>query len=400
MTDQMPSAILLHDGKTIAMSTESLLPDESRHTTSIIRSHDFFSRILGEDEYGPEDGDDMLVVGAGPYIAQFPSGEVALSNASDQKQKVYLGNEKADEFYLTRSYSPFPGQKVQMWADVFVADAHTLLSSSGDTILEEGVKYNMNSRGIGISHMILNHRIDAKKVTPEIDGYTADWSANTDALFVGSISQAQTSMRLAHDDDNVYLLFEHLDYTLTSDDYFLFYINDGSNVKYRIKGTPSGVAEVLRFVGSKSSKVTYTANVKTYGTIDQNGDKDTGFAIEVAIPKKGFFTADTLRVFIKMFNNDGGNTYAWDGFNGLIEGDLSTWHMVRLSDEKAPASPVAGDLNGNRIIDNSDLTVLIRYLSGYSDVTADMSVSDLNSDKKINNRDAIILVNYLQRNAN
>lgn len=400
LTDQMPSAILLHDNKTIAMSVESLRPDESGHSTSVIRSHDFFSTVLGEDEYGPEDRDDMLVVGASPYIAQFPSGEVALSTFSEKKEKVYLGNETAEEFYLSRSFIPFPQQKVHMWGDIFVADSHTLLASSGDTIIEEGVINNLNTRGVGISHMILNHRIDAKRVTPAVDGYTADWSANTDALFVGSISQAQTSMRLAHDDENVYLLFELLDYTLTSDDYFYFYITDGSNVKYRIKGTPAGVTELLRFVGSKSTAVAHTAAVQVYGTIDKNGDTDKGYALEIAIPKKGFFTSDTLRVFIMLYNNDGGATYAWDGFNGLTKGDEESWHMVRLSDADGESSGTttprpSGDLDGNYTVNNTDLTLLVRYLSGYVNAAFEADYADLDSDGRINNRDAIALVKLL-----
>ncbi len=399
LTDQMPSAILLHDGKTIAMSTESLRPDESGHSTSVIRSHDFFSRILEENEYGPSDRDDMLVTGAAPYIAQFPSGEVILSTFSGQKQKVYIGNEKADEFYLSRSFIPFPQQKVQMWGDLFIADSHTLIASSGDTIVEAGVKHNLGSRGIGISHMILNHRTDAKTLTPKIDGYTEDWSANTDALFVGSISQAQTSMRLAHDDDNVYLLFEHLDYTLTSSDYFLFYISDGTSVKYRIKGTPGGVTELVRIKGSSTTSITHTASIQMYGTLDQNSDTDRGFALEVAIPKKSFFSSDTLRVFMKMYNNDGADTYAWDGFNGLSEGKIATWHMVRLSDIKGVSTqaPYAGDLDGNNTEDNTDLTLLVRYLSGYTDVPFDAVRADLDGNGKATNRDAITLIKLLAK---
>ncbi len=344
LTDQMPVAILLHDQKTIVMSAESLRPDESGHSTSIIRSHDFFARTLEENEYGPEDRDDMLVTGAAPYIVQFPSGEVILSNFSGLKQKVYIGNETAEEFYLTRSFNPFPSQKVAMWGDLFVADSHTLLASSGDTIVEKGVVHNLASRGLGISHMVLNHRIDAKTATMNVDGDTSDWYDNTDALFVGSISQAQTSMRVAHDEDDLYLLFEHIDNTLTDKDYFYFFVSDGSSVKYRIKGTPKAVDEVARIEGKKTvvlPQSQWRGQVRVYGTCSVNTDIDEGCVIELAMDRNLFGDVDTLYVFMKMYNNDGGETYTWDGFNGLTESKMETWHRVRLSDTVASTTPPA-----------------------------------------------------------
>ncbi|MBE6641083.1 MAG: hypothetical protein E7619_05800 [Ruminococcaceae bacterium] len=333
LTDQMPVAILLHDNETIVMAVESLPGEGIPHQTSIIRSHDFFDRTLEENEDGPEDRDNMIHQGAGPYIAQFPSGEIALSMAVSAKQKIYLGNEKGTEFYLDREYNPLIYQSRGMWGDLFVTSSHTLMTSSGDTIVEPGVKSNLHTTGIGVTRLVLDHRIDAKTASMKVDGNTADWFDNTDALFVGSISQAQTSIRVAHDEDNVYFLFEQLDYDITYGEKFEFSVSDGSST-YRVTADTDRVKTVQRVKGSGSAVLGFKSAVKLYGTKDDQSDTDEGYVIEFSIPKK-YFTSTELRVFMKMYNTDGGNTYAWDGFNGLKEGDQSTWHMVRLSDRKA-----------------------------------------------------------------
>lgn len=56
--------------------------------------------------------------------------------------------------------------------------------------------------------------------------------------------------------------------------------------------------------------------------------------------------------------------------------------------------PVYGDINGDRVFNNTDLTVLVRYLSGYSETTLALNL-DPNGDGKTNNRDAIELIKAL-----
>ncbi|MBQ2862982.1 MAG: family 43 glycosylhydrolase, partial [Clostridia bacterium] len=58
----------------------------------------------------------------------------------------------------------------------------------------------------------------------------------------------------------------------------------------------------------------------------------------------------------------------------------------------APA--LAGDADGDAWLTSSDITILIRYLSGWS-VDEDVSVCDMNSDGIINNRDAIAMIRVL-----
>lgn len=65
---------------------------------------------------------------------------------------------------------------------------------------------------------VLNHRIDAPRARIRVDGDNTDWDDATDALFVGSDSQAQAAVRPAKDDDNLYFLVERLDADLSDGD--------------------------------------------------------------------------------------------------------------------------------------------------------------------------------------
>ena len=53
--------------------------------------------------------------------------------------------------------------------------------------------------------------------------------------------------------------------------------------------------------------------------------------------------------------------------------------------------PVDGDVDRDGVLTNSDVTLLVRYLSGF-DVTIDTENADITSDGKINNRDAVMIV--------
>ncbi len=58
---------------------------------------------------------------------------------------------------------------------------------------------------------------------------------------------------------------------------------------------------------------------------------------------------------------------------------------------KTATGYIKGDTDCSGAVSNSDITLLIRYLSGFS-VTTDNNACDLNRDGKINNRDAIALI--------
>ena len=54
-----------------------------------------------------------------------------------------------------------------------------------------------------------------------------------------------------------------------------------------------------------------------------------------------------------------------------------------------------GDVNANKTIDNTDITLLIRHLSGWKESKVKTAYCDLTGDGKINNRDAIALAQKL-----
>ena len=50
-----------------------------------------------------------------------------------------------------------------------------------------------------------------------------------------------------------------------------------------------------------------------------------------------------------------------------------------------------GDVDGDRSITNSDVTMIIRVLSGWKEGFVSVNI-DVNEDKKTNNRDSIALI--------
>jgi len=54
-------------------------------------------------------------------------------------------------------------------------------------------------------------------------------------------------------------------------------------------------------------------------------------------------------------------------------------------------APMLGDVDGDRIVANADVTLIIRVLSGWDDGYVSVNI-DVNEDKKTNNRDAIALI--------
>ena len=289
-TDQMPVAILLNNTNTIALATESKFTSGTKETYYITMgySDDNWATALGIDEEGPADKQENMYLGAAPYIRQFPSGETVLANNRNSKFQMRLGDSLARTF--GDPIEPLRG--TGYWGSLELVGSHNMVG----TMAYAKKVNNVNQNALMISQNILNHRIDAPQAGIRVDGKNADWADVTDAFFVGSETQAQAAVRPAKDDDNLYFLVETLDSVVTAKDGVEIYLGDWASEQLdsntlKLKVGPSGLMEAGRFDGSdfaalsdadmKAIKVKATVQ----GTLDNDDDEDTGYLVELAIPR-------------------------------------------------------------------------------------------------------------------
>lgn len=215
-TDQMPCALLLNKYNTIAVAMESkVFYGVDYYNISVAYSDDNWARTLGIDEEGPSDKQKDLWNGGAPYLKQFPSGETILSYNAQNVYQIRLGDAKARKFY--NPCLPFGKEMTGVWGSLELDGSHTVIGTVQDR--------SSGSSHILIGRMNLNHTLYAGNMTPAVDGDNKDWAGNTEAFFVGSESQAQASVRMSYDKDNLYLLVERLDYDLLSQDTVDVYLN-------------------------------------------------------------------------------------------------------------------------------------------------------------------------------
>ena len=210
-TDQMPCAILLNNTDTIALAMESMFVRDGEDVLYITTAYsdDNWAVGLGLDEEGPADKQENMWHGAAPYLRQFPSGETVLSY-NQKRFQIRLGDSLAREF----GDPLFPLNGTGRWGSLELIQSHIVVGTMA-YVFEDKSEQNR----IMISQNVLNHRIDAPRARIRVDGDNTDWDDATDALFVGSDSQAQAAVRPAKDDDNLYFLVERLDADLSDAGY-------------------------------------------------------------------------------------------------------------------------------------------------------------------------------------
>ena len=293
-TYQMPVGVILNGTKQFAFAMESC---NQRVINSSGGTNDQFSVAIC---FSPEDGewdplmgdevtpkrlriDSLVTRGAAPYLVQFPSGETVLAyGGTDQKQHVKIGNATSTEYGEDVVFLPHKGS----WGGLDVSAPHTVL-----TCMRDADKGYDDAR-IAIAKLYLNHAVKAAAHPVTNDGKNEDWLAQDDALFVGSRSQAQATLRCSADKDNYYFLVEVLDRTLSKSDfcYILLAPDDGS-------GKLGAKARRIRFgiEGLKSSDQ-YAGGWKEYdfgvkltpaydGTPGDNTDTDNGYLAEITVPR-------------------------------------------------------------------------------------------------------------------
>ena len=319
---QMPSAARLYNGKTmIAVEVEDLNKDFSiSFGTSPVGGN---WKPLGLTEAGPEEATFHAFDGAAPYLARFVSGEVLLSYTDDSKLYGRMCKPDGSEVD-SKGYVLVPDAKGS-WGATEIVGSHAVLCTapviSGDI------------RGVKIVTSYLNHRINAPKTAVSVDGYTNEWEDNTDAFFVGSETQAQVTMRAAHDKDNLYFLLSRHDVYLTGDDAVTVNIAAGATSYYKLTVTLAGKATLEYFENSAKKSTTDIdgAKIVLLGTLDNNDDKDEGAVIELAIPKNAVGLAGALSMYVKLdlSNRDGVGSTA-DTMTGLSNFTTARWPQVVL----------------------------------------------------------------------
>lgn len=328
-TDQMPCALLLNKYNTIAVAMESkAFYGVDYYNISVAYSDDNWSRILGIDEEGPSDKQKDLWNGGAPYLKQFPSGETILSYNARNVYYIRLGDAKARKFY--NPCLPFGEEMTGVWGSLELDGSHTVIGTVQDR--------SSGSSNILIGRMNLNHTVAAGNMTPTIDGDNGEWSNNTEAFFVGSESQAQASVRLSYDKDNVYVLVERLDVDLRPEDTVSVYLNPDSQglgeSSLRLTVGTSGLQQTARYSGGRWTDTAVSGargEVLLRGTVGDSSDQDEGYAVEVVIPRAALqANASMLRCALVLYNQDKGTFRIEDSLDSVTLSQPTSWLKVRL----------------------------------------------------------------------
>ena len=180
-----------------------------------------------------------------------------------------------------------------------------------------------------LAKFVLNHRINATQFTPSVIGSSNAWKEVQDALFIGSVSQAQAAFRFAYDDEKLYCLVERLDGNVTAQDGVELMIQSGN---------ATGNPLVLKFTVDAEAGTLVCDNkavasaATILGSVD-NEDNDEGYVLEIAIPRTEINAVQDRILFNAVLHDDAGD----DTFTGLTSTNYEKWLPVEL---KLPAPPV------------------------------------------------------------
>ena len=319
---QMPCVTKLYNGKTmIALEIQQL--DKTFDISYAVSEEDGVWKELGLLEVGPDTSVRSTFDGASPYLACFPSGEVYMTYTRGRDLYYKLGAPDGSEV-ASKELLAAPGT-YGFWGSCELVSSHEVINAAQNKV---GELY-----GIQLTHSYLNHRTNAPKATIKVDGYTDDWEGNTDAFFVGSDSQAQITLRTAHDDENVYFLISRLDRYLMTDDATSIRIAAGEKTYYRVTVNMDGTATLAYVEGgfAKKQDVEIASAVKVLGTVDDNSDTDEGAVFEIAVPKSavGLSGKSALQVRPELVNADG-DTKITDSLTDVNANNTTLWPSIVL----------------------------------------------------------------------
>ncbi|MBQ8837254.1 MAG: exo-alpha-sialidase [Clostridia bacterium] len=321
---QMPVATQLYNGKLMLVVEMKQLDGKFRISYGVSEKANEWKDLAKNEESAYTNL--TITPNSSPYIDRFESGEVYITHNYSGKLVGRLGAPDGSEVSST-TFENAPGS-AGMWGSCAVVGSHRVVTAMHDAITSGSIY------GINLYYSYLNHRVNAPKTTITLDGYTNDWTGNNDALFVGSASQAQVTMRTAHDDNNVYFLLSRLDYYLTSGDTVTVCVAAGDSSDYRVTVDLSGNVTVEYYsngMKKSSSTLENAAKVVLFGTIDDNSDKDEGAVIELSIPKTavGLTSKTSFGTRLVLVNQDGEGSLS-DTFTGVSTFSTKLWPKVVL----------------------------------------------------------------------
>lgn len=325
---QMPAATRLYDGRTLlALEVQKL--DNDYDFSYAISDKDGNWKNLGLLENGPENAKQSIFKAAGPYLATFPSGEVYLTYHWT-KQHYRMGAPDGSEFspkVYAAAYEIEAGATGgNLWGSSALVSSHEVITA---TQLKFGDTGNF---GIQLVHSYLNHRTDAKAMTPTVDAVADDWTANTDAYFIGSESQAQMTVQTAHDADNLYFLISRLDKYLTEKDTVSVNVGVGLAEFYTVTVDAKGNCTLTHFANGVTTAVSGAkAATQVVGTVGNNEDNDEGYLVEISVPKSALGLTGAASFYIRpeLVNADGNGMFR-DTLTGVSSVSTALWPEVKL----------------------------------------------------------------------
>ena len=321
---QMPVPVELYNGKTLLVfEIQDLnLQFWGSYATS---GENGVWRALDLEEVGPETLSETRYAVGSPYVTRFVSGETYMVYNKGARLYGRLGKPDGTAF-ANKDFQTM--EAVGIWGSAEPVGSHAVIVSNQHKTAD-------GNSGLMLVREYLNHRINAPRAKVTVDGYTNDWDdiENTDALFVGSESQAQMTLRAAHDDENVCFLLSRSDDFLQDGDTMTVCIAAGAAADYRITVGVDGIRSIEHYVnGAKQQTLTGgTAAVKVLGTVGNNDDRDEGYVAEIAIPKAlaGLAGAKSFKVRPALVNVDGSGSIA-DTLTGVSAFSTSLWPTIVL----------------------------------------------------------------------
>jgi len=252
--------------------------------------------------------------------------------------RIQIANGKAKGF--GNEITPMERDEIHgHWTALEVVGSHDLVYVSANMPKVEGPDAedaNNVEAYIVMGHCYLNHKLYSKRMTPVIDGNSSDWSENTDALFIGSLSQAQSTFRFAKDSDKLYILCERLDeYMRNNGDEIVLYISSGGGNNYlKITVDPNGIKEIVESKRGTITKLDVSkieCAMALNGIIEVPGGEENGYIAEIAIPEDVFVCGSELKFYAALKNKDERLTVGNDVFEGTAVDSINTWMTVSFN---------------------------------------------------------------------